>query len=37
MTEFASLVQQHRNQFVIKRFEFGVSIDIENFKVNPKF
>ena len=39
MTEFASLVQQYRNQLVIKRFEFGVGIDIdiENLYVDPKF
>ena len=37
MTEFAFLVQQYRNQFVIKRFEFGVGIHIKNLDVDSEF
>ncbi len=37
MTEFASLVQQHRNPFIVECFEFRVGVNINKFNINPEF
>ena len=36
MAEFAALVQQYQNLFVITRLEFGIGIYIDDVDVNPE-
>lgn len=37
MAEFPALVQQYRNQLVVKLFKLGVGIDIKHLDFNPEF
>ena len=37
MAELETLMQQNRNPFVIKRFEFWVIIDVKNIDDHPEF
>ena len=36
MAEFLALMQQHRHQFIVKRFKCRVGIDVQHFDVDTE-
>jgi len=37
MADFLPLIQQHRNELIVERFELRVGVDIENFDRDAEF